>query len=89
MVSAIIGEQRRLQEYLLDMEGMVESESCRAAAYIQRMNGHRHGHRGAPGVIQPPGDVKSRAPAIWPVAATTRRCHIPAMQCCSGELAHG
>jgi hypothetical protein len=29
------------------------------------------------------------APAIWPVAATTPRCHIPAMRCCSGELAHG
>ena len=32
---------------------------------------------------------KAFAPAIWPVAATTPRCHIPAMQCCSGELAHG
>src|SRR5439155_11790843 len=26
------------------------------------------------------------APAIWAVAAITRWCHIPAMQCCSGEF---
>src|SRR5450755_2990680 len=29
------------------------------------------------------------APAIWLVAASMRRCHIPAMHCCFGELANG
>ena len=33
--------------------------------------------------------ARTVAPAIWLVAATMRRCHIPAMHCCFGELANG
>ena len=43
----------------------------------------------SPASARRPASLPLSPPAIWPVAATARQCHIPAMQCCSGELGHG